>query len=283
MTTNTPSFVKYSSRQALAAFLCAIVCIVGSAACDRAEQPAESDAVMSDTDNFLAENAKRDGVVTTPSGLQYEVITEGSGASPKASDTVMVHYTGKLTDGTKFDSSRDRGEPLTFPLNGVIRGWTEGLQLMREGGQATLYIPSELGYGARGAPGAIPPNADLIFDVELIKIVGEAEPHPDVTAFLNRDAPRFDCGEMPAPTGSETDAEVAALQERGNAWQNCVANYIKQETIAVTSALDKLQRIQASQVPEAQQQQVNAYLQKFSAAMDDAHMKLEAYKGIAKS
>ena len=119
---------------------------------------------------YLATNGKKEGVNTTSTGLQYRVITEGDGASPKATDRVTVHYSGKLIDGTEFDSSYKRNSPATFPLNGVIPGWTEGLQLMKVGGKSELVIPSELGYGARGAPGAIPPHSTLIFEVELIKI-----------------------------------------------------------------------------------------------------------------
>lgn len=119
---------------------------------------------------FMEQNAKNDSVVQTASGLQYMVLKEGTGAKPAAEDTVTVHYTGKLLDGTVFDSSVERGEPATFSLNSVIPGWTEGLQLMSEGSQYRLFIPSELAYGSKGAGDKILPNSTLIFDVELIKV-----------------------------------------------------------------------------------------------------------------
>ena len=122
------------------------------------------------SDTFLAENSKKAGVKTTASGLQYLVTKEGTGKQPAATSIVKVHYTGKLVDGTVFDSSVERGEPIEFPLNQVIPGWTEGLQLIKEGGKATLYIPSKLGYGEQGVPGTIPPHSTLIFDVELIEV-----------------------------------------------------------------------------------------------------------------
>ena len=119
---------------------------------------------------FLAANAKKDGVVTTASGLQYKVLAAGSGARPKATDTVNVHYRGTFIDGKTFDSSYDRGEPISFPLNRVIAGWTEGVQLMPVGAKYEFYIPYKLAYGERGAGGAIPGYATLIFQVELLAI-----------------------------------------------------------------------------------------------------------------
>lgn len=119
---------------------------------------------------YLKENAAKKGVITLPSGLQYEVVEEGKGAQPGATNEVTVHYTGTLIDGTIFDSSESRGEPATFRVNEVIKGWTEGLQLMKEGAKYRLYIPAALGYGERGAGGVIGPNAALIFDVQLISV-----------------------------------------------------------------------------------------------------------------
>lgn len=120
---------------------------------------------------FLADNATKEGVVVLPSGLQYLVLEEGKGKKPAATDQVKCHYEGRLIDGTVFDSSYRRGEPATFPLNGVIAGWTEGLQLMGEGAKHRLFIPYNMAYGTRGAGASIPPYAALVFDVELIEVL----------------------------------------------------------------------------------------------------------------
>jgi len=125
---------------------------------------------MEQGQQFLEENGKREGVVTLPSGLQYEILEEGAGPKPEGSSNVTVHYEGRLIDGKVFDSSYKRNQPATFGVRQVISGWTEALQLMPQGSKWRLFIPSELGYGARGAGGSIPPNATLIFDVELISI-----------------------------------------------------------------------------------------------------------------
>ena len=136
----------------------------------RAKAAEMGKAAKAEGEKYLADNAKKDGVITTKSGLQYMVIKEGTGKSPKAADSVKCHYEGFLIDGTVFDSSIQRGEPATFPLGGVIAGWTEGLQLMKEGGKTRFFIPYNLAYGESGAAGSIPPYAALIFDVELIEV-----------------------------------------------------------------------------------------------------------------
>ena len=140
----------------------------------RAEQQrqveAMSEANLKSGEAFLADNAKQDGVTVTASGLQYKVLAEGSGDSPKATDTVKVHYEGRLISGDVFDSSIARGEPVSFPLNGVIPGWSEGVQLMKVGSKFQFTIPSALAYGSAGT-GPIPPNSVLVFDVELLEIV----------------------------------------------------------------------------------------------------------------
>jgi FKBP-type peptidyl-prolyl cis-trans isomerase FklB len=146
------------------------------------QQQAEKQKVVGEKNKaegeaFLAKNKARAGVKTTASGLQYEVLKEGTGPQPKATDTVTVHYQGTLMDGTEFDSSYKRGEPATFVLNQVIPGWTEGVQLMKVGSKYKFYIPAALGYGDRGAGGVIGPNAPLVFEVELISI-GQPKEEP---------------------------------------------------------------------------------------------------------
>ena len=134
------------------------------------QQAEAGKAVREAGEKFLAENAEKPGVVVLPSGLQYTVITEGTGAKPKATDRVKCHYEGTLTNGQVFDSSYRRGEPAVFPLNGVIAGWTEGVQLMAEGAKYRFFIPYHLAYGERGAGQSIPPYAALVFDVELLQL-----------------------------------------------------------------------------------------------------------------
>lgn len=153
----TPAMDVATAQRRVAAFL-------------QEQEARRSEGLRAEGEAFLKQNAKKQGIVVTKSGLQYEVLSEGTGALPRATDTVRCHYEGRLVDGSVFDSSYRRGEPAEFPLNGVIAGWTEGLQLMKEGAKYRFYIPQELGYGARGAGSSIPPYAALIFDVELIKV-----------------------------------------------------------------------------------------------------------------
>ncbi len=134
------------------------------------QQQKQYEGVKTEGDQFLAENAKKEGVVSLPSGLQYKVINEGEGASPAATDKVTVHYHGTLIDGNVFDSSVERGEPTSFPVNGVIQGWVEALQLMKPGSKWKLFIPYQLAYGDRGAGANIKPFSTLVFEVELISI-----------------------------------------------------------------------------------------------------------------
>lgn len=141
-----------------------------------ADMEAQKSKNAAEGDAFFAENGKKPGVVTTASGLQYQVLTEGTGPKPKLTDTIRVHYKGTLLDGETFDSSIDRGEPVQFGLAQVVPGWQEGLQLMPVGSKYKLWIPGKLGYGEQGTPGGpIGPNATLVFEVELLEIVGSAE------------------------------------------------------------------------------------------------------------
>ena len=169
-------------REIIVSFGVIVVCVVvlvvsqftnqPNASADRLtqNQPQIAQVTEKPTSNIMSDDDKK--AVTTASGLKYVVINEGTGAAPKTGQTVVVHYTGTLEDGTKFDSSRDRGQPFSFKLGvgQVIKGWDEGLSTMKVGDRRKLTIPPELGYGARGAGGTIPPNATLIFDVELLKI-----------------------------------------------------------------------------------------------------------------
>ncbi len=147
---------------------------------EKAKQLSETNKAAGD--KFLAENKTKEGVQTTASGLQYKIITAGNGVKPKATDTVKVHYAGKLLDGTEFDSSIKRGEPVEFPVNGVIPGWVEALQLMPQGSKWEIYIPSNLAYGDAGQGPTIPPASTLIFTVELLEVKAAPEPAPAAPA-----------------------------------------------------------------------------------------------------
>lgn len=176
--------IRKNIRSAAATIAVAATAVFGLAACsgnsgkasaDSASEEAAEDTVIvaSTPDEILANlsGTKPDTIYSTPSGLRYIVVEEGNGASPSATDEVSVYYTGMLTDGTVFDSTSAHGDqPISFPLNRVISGWTEGLQLMKEGGKYVFYIPSDLAYGPNGQPGVIPPDAPLVFEVELVKV-----------------------------------------------------------------------------------------------------------------
>ncbi len=164
-------------------------------------------------EQFLADNATKAGVITTDSGLQYKVVTEGTGASPVATDLVKVHYHGTLINGEVFDSSVERGAPTSFALNQVIKGWTEGLQTMKEGGKTIFYIPSDIAYGDR-AVSSIPANSTLIFEVELLKVYALNLPTSidGVRAFK---VSEMDCGKAPALPAKDADAQkyIGCAQE----------------------------------------------------------------------
>lgn len=171
---NKSFFIKVPAAMLVGAALCLMTGCGNKANAEQADTVVEetTEEVTTEAPQQLPEGeltrAHIDSMQTTPSGLRYEVIKEGTGDHPTAASTVTVHYTGKLPDGTVFDSSMARNEPATFGLNQVIPGWTEGLQLMNKGAQYRFYIPAELAYGPQGVPGTIPPNTPLIFEVELI-------------------------------------------------------------------------------------------------------------------
>ena len=177
------------------------------------ESKAEAAKTLSEGQEFLAENAKRDGVTVTESGLQYEVLTDAEGEKPAAEDIVTVHYSGTLVDGTVFDSSIERGEPATFPLNQVIPGWTEGVQLMPVGSKYKLVIPSELGYGEAGA-GTIPGNAVLIFEVELLDIEKPEQPQGNEQAAANSDQPADDQAKAEDEKSEPADEQAKAEDDK---------------------------------------------------------------------
>ena len=173
----------------------------------QAKAAAEGEANKKEGDAFLAANKSKEGVVTLPSGLQYKILKEGSGPKPTATDSVVCNYKGTLINGTEFDSSYKRGEPATFPVTGVIKGWTEALQLMPVGSKWQLFIPSDLAYGARGTPGGpIGPNATLIFEVELLSIKDKNPPPDKVPApgAAPEKSPAGAATSSPTPAASPT-------------------------------------------------------------------------------
>ncbi len=180
-------------------------------------------------------NKDQPSVVTTKSGLQYRVVSEGAGASPVSTDLVKVHYHGKLVNGDVFDSSVDRGEPSSFALNQVIKGWTEGLQLMKEGGKTRFYVPSTLAYGSRDM-GKIKPHSSLVFDVELIKVYSLNLPN-DVAGIRAFKISKMECG---TPPGMPADKAAAVkIKDKAESYSACVRDYYK----LATSQLEGLVRL----------------------------------------
>ena len=167
------NFKNLAKKSSLVIVSCAL-CYVNISAADnttsQSSTPTKQVKTTMQNETFLAENKTKPGVVTLPDGLQYKILVEGNGKQPKDTDTVTVNYAGTLIDGTEFDSSYKRGKPTSFPVNGVIRGWTEALKLMKVGSTWELYIPAELAYGAEGVPPVIGPNQTLIFKVELLSV-----------------------------------------------------------------------------------------------------------------
>src|SRR5438132_12032239 len=163
------------------------------------KQKAAGEKNASDGAKFLEENKKKEGVKTTASGLQYKAVKEGTGPQPKATDMVTVNYRGTLIDGTEFDSSYKRGQPATFPLNGVIKGWTEAVQLMKVGSKYQLFVPSNLAYGERSVGADIAPNATLIFEVELLDVKPPPTPAPQASGPAPQAAPKPTPPPRPSP------------------------------------------------------------------------------------
>jgi FKBP-type peptidyl-prolyl cis-trans isomerase FklB len=163
------------------------------------KQKSAGEKNKADGAKFLEENKKKEGVKTTASGLEYKVLKEGTGPQPKATDMVTVNYRGTLIDGTEFDSSYKRGQPATFPLNGVIKGWTEGLQLMKKGSKYQFVVPSNLAYGERSVGPDIAPNATLIFEVELLDVKPPPTPAPQGAGPAPQGAPKGTPPPKPSP------------------------------------------------------------------------------------
>ena len=187
--------------------------------------------------DFMAANDKQAGVVTTPSGLQYKVVSEGSGPSPAATDLVKVHYHGTLIDGTVFDSSVERGSPTSFALNRVIKGWTEGLQTMKQGGKTTFYIPPDIAYGSK-AVGPIPPNSTLVFEVELLRVFKLNTPSSldEVKAFK---IASMDCGTPPELPANKD--QLKSVQRSADTYSTCAQDYYKYVTMQMEGLMGLLE------------------------------------------
>ena len=186
---------------------------------------------------FLAANAAKQGVITTPTGLQYKVTRAGNGVSPKSADLVRVHYHGTLIDGSVFDSSVERGAPSSFVLNQVIKGWTEGLQTMQEGGKTTFYIPADIAYGDR-AVGPIPPNSTLIFEVELLKVFALNTP-TSLDGVRNFTLAAMDCGKPPVLPKDKS--ELAGIQSSAETYTACARDYYKLASMQLEGLINLLE------------------------------------------
>ena len=227
---------------------------------------------------FLEKNAGQPGVVTTDSGLQYKVIKAGQGASPKATDLVKVHYHGTLLDGTVFDSSVDRGQPTSFALNQVIKGWTEGLQTMQEGGKTIFYIPPDIAYGERSV-GPIPPNSTLIFEVELLRIFEISTPKTlaDVKAYS---VDNIDCGKPPVLPGDKSG--LAAIEKDAEQYTACAREYYKHISMQL-SELIKLAQGSDAGLRDAVLDKLREGKQFMAEQLDPAIAFIEAYEAMKSS
>lgn len=221
--------------------------------------------------DFLQENSKKPGVTTTASGLQYKVVKAGQGVSPAAADLVKVHYHGTLINGEVFDSSVDRGEPISFALNQVIKGWTEGLQTMKEGGKTILYIPPDIAYGSRST-GPIPANSTLIFEVELLKVFALNTPKnlAEVKAFK---ITPMDCGKPPVLP--EEKSKLAEVKEQAESYSACAREHYK----LLTSQLDALMRVART----GDQEMIDAVLDSVKIGKQDMSVQLEVAINFIKS
>ncbi|RME63337.1 MAG: FKBP-type peptidyl-prolyl cis-trans isomerase [Alphaproteobacteria bacterium] len=275
------------SRAAALRRLCCFLALLGAASAPAfaaaqdgggATSPTSPEAVEGKI--FLKRNAQRAGVVTLPSGLQYEIIEAGDGPRPGPEDEVLVHYRGRLRDGTVFDSSYERHRPSSFSVSGVIAGWREALPLMREGAHWRLFIPPALAYGSEGTRD-IPPDAVLVFDVELLGITPAPPENPAVAALLADPVPQPDCGAAPVlPTPKPPPATLRRLHQDGNAWQDCMAFYMRGVIQTFEAKARAMRQVDPAMVPARQKRAVNAYFHQAVAAIAEAEAALDAFHGI---
>lgn len=216
----------------------------------QAEQAELAEKAQEASQTFLVDNAKKEGVVTTDSGLQYSVSKAGDGAKPTKDSEVTVHYEGRLIDGSVFDSSLERGEPVTFKVEEVIDGWVEGLQLMQEGASYTFYIPAELGYGDVGAGPSIPPNSTLVFDVELIKVEGAEASKPTKVAEITATEEK----------GEAEGAATTATKEKSEAEKEVATTTVTEESGETKTAdsSDETKAESNATTPETSSTELNA-------------------------